>query len=220
MDVSYERFLPVVGHLDRAFHPQRQHAGVNMNRDILPTTESPTYSAQGHAYPARIQPEGGGYLALVVVDPLGRHVEVDTSAAVRHRETGFRTEECRILNSRGVLAFDHYLCLWPGGGNIPEADANMADDVAARVDRIPGTGQRRFRIRQRRLYLVLDADSLDRPAGRLGMVGSHDRHRLSQVPDFVSSQNGLVRHLDAVETVSGYVLGGQHGGNPPDRQSL
>ena len=100
------------------------------------------------------------------------------------------------------------------------ANADMTRHVPARVDRGPSPGKGLLRVGHGRPHLVVDADGLDRPTSRFGMVGGHDRHRLPNVPDFVGGQDGLVRHLDAVETVSGYVLGGQHGGNPPDRQGM
>ena len=109
VDMADERLLAVVGHLDGTAQTQRQHAGMDMHRQILPTSERPADSAQGQAHPARIQPESGCHLAPVVVDPLRRHVQVDTAAPIRYRETGFRTQEGRILDPGGVLPSHHHL---------------------------------------------------------------------------------------------------------------
>ena len=59
---------------------------MHVHREVLAAAERPADPRELQADPFRSEPEGRADLALVDVQPLGRHEEVDTTGSVGHGE--------------------------------------------------------------------------------------------------------------------------------------
>ena len=99
---------------------------------------------------------------------------------------------------------------------VAVADADVAEQVALGVDgRGVGSGGGIGDGGQR---LVVHLDGLGGEPGGLGMIGGHQRHRLTGVADDVSGQDRLVGVLDAEDAGATDVVRGQHGPHTADDQ--
>ena len=99
----------------------------------------------------------------------------------------------------------------PVGVRVAVADRDVAQQVAARVQRRGGRVERALGVGQRLEHLVVDLDLLGRRARGLGVVGGDDRDRLALVADVLPREHGLVGDLQPVGLAAGHVLVGEHG---------
>ena len=235
--VPVEGLLPVVDELDRFAGVQRQHARVDLHRQVLTGTERAAHAGQGQTYLLLGQPQGRGDLALVHVQPLGGHVQVHTAVLGGDRHPRLRSQEGLVLHAHLVLGGHHGVGLGAqplqgllltllGGGHVHErarTDGLVAQPVAALVElgvlgqfalvvheRTVGIQGRPARVADRFQNLVVDLDALHRATGGLRMVGGHDRHRLTLVTHLVEGQHRLVLVLQAIALGPRHVLVGEH----------
>jgi hypothetical protein len=127
--VAVERLLPVVDHLHRTTRAQREHAGVDLHRQVLARPERAADSGQRQPYLLRGQAQARRELVAVDVEPLGGDVEVDAAVLGRHRQPRLRAEESLVLHADLVLAADHDVGRRPV--RVTLADRLVPDDVSA-----------------------------------------------------------------------------------------
>ena len=107
MDVAEEALLAAVRHTHRAAGAQRQQAGVDLQADVLASTECPADSAERQSHLLAGEVEACGDLAAVLVQPLRGDEQVDAGAAgIGHRQRGLQTEERLVLHADLVRALD------------------------------------------------------------------------------------------------------------------
>ena len=211
--VAEERLLPVVEHLHRAAGVQRQQAQVDLQGDVLAGAESAAHARQRDVHVVGREAEGRSDLALVGVEPLRGDEQLDAPVAAGQRQARLGAHEGLILHAHLVVALHLHVA---GGVGVAVADRDVADDVAVGVDGrgVGGCG----RVGDGLQGLVVDDDGLGGPAGGLGMVGGHQRHRFAAVTHHVAGQHPLVGVLEAVGAAAGNVLVGQHGPHAGDGQ--
>jgi hypothetical protein len=214
VDVADERLLAAVDHLDRPARAQREHAGVDLHRDVLAAAERAADAAEHEPHGLRRQREAGGDLVAVDVQPLRRDVEIDAAGAVGHREPGLRPEERLVLHADLVVAADDH-----GGGRLRVAapDDDAAQLVAARMQRRRAGSDRAFGVGHGIERLEVDHDRVGGGAGRLGMVGRDDRDRLALEADVVPRQHRLVGVLEPVGPAARDVGVREHGVDARER---
>ena len=83
VDVAGERLLAVVDDLHRPVGVERQHRGVDLDREVLAAAERAADAREVHPHLLVREPEAGGDLVAVDVEPLRRDVDVDAALAVR-----------------------------------------------------------------------------------------------------------------------------------------
>ena len=215
VDVAEEGLVAQVAHLHRPPGGQRQQAGVDLHAHVLAPAEGATDAAQVQAHVVGGEPEAGGDLVAVLVQPLGRHPQVDAAGAVGHGQARLGPEEGLVLHADLVGALDHHLAVGPGP-DVAVGDHDPADDVALGVDRRGGGGG--VGVHQRRQHLVGDGDGLERPAGRVGVVGRHRGHGLADEAHDVTGEHGLVGRDQPVGGGAGHVVGGDDAGHAGDGQ--
>ena len=71
------------------------------------------------------------HLVAVVVEPLGRHDEVDAAVLGREREPGLGAHERLVLHADLVGALHHHR---PAPAGVALADAQLAEHVAVRME--------------------------------------------------------------------------------------
>ncbi len=174
------------------------------------------------------EPEAGGDLIAVDVEPLSRDVDVDPALAVGNGQAGLRPEEGLVLHAELVDPAHRDLAL---GVRVAVPDHNRAEDVRARV-LAKAVACGRVLLVQGLLFgcplgvddrlerLVLDVDPLRRAAGLLRVLGSDERHRLAEVAHAVARQHRLVGKLEAVGLRARDVAVGEHGVHAGHRQRL
>ena len=106
----------------------------------------------------------------------------------------------------------------PVGVRVAVADRDVAEQVAARVQRRRGGVERRLGVGERLEHLVVDLDLPGRRARGLGVVGGDERDRLALVADVLPGEHGLVLDLQAVGLAAGDVLVGEHRVHARDAQ--
>ena len=166
-------------------------------------------------HPGQVQPDllvrerqAGRDLLAVHMQPLGGHVQVDAAVLGRDRQPRLGPEGGLVLHAGLVVALHPDLGL---GVGIPVHHADVAEDVAPRVE-LAGVGvEGPGHVREGLEDLVLHLDPLRRPAGLLGVLGGDDGHRLAQVPDLLGGQHRLVGELEAVRLLARDVAGQEHG---------
>jgi hypothetical protein len=181
---------------------------VHVHGQVLAAAERAADPGQRQPDPLRRQPERGADLPLVDVQPLGRHVQVDTARAVRDGHPGLRPEECLVLHPHRVLAGDDDL---GGRLGITLADLEVPDQVAAFVQPRRTGAQRRPRVGDRLEDVVAHRDLLRGPAGDLRVVGCYQGDWLALVADHAGGQHRLIGALEPADVSAGDILVGQHG---------
>ena len=111
---------------------------MDLHREVLAPAEGAADPAQVEAGQLEREPQAGGHLALVNVQPLGGDVEVDAAVLGRDRERRLRPEEGLVLHAHLVVAAHHHLGL---GVRVAVADRHAAQQVAARVEGPRAVGQ-------------------------------------------------------------------------------
>ena len=164
----------------------------------------------------RREPEAGGDLLLILVQPLRRDEQLHAVAtAVGHGERSLQPEKGLVLHAQVIGALDHHR---PVDGLVAAHDALVAHDVAVGVDGRVRTVDRTLRVDQRRQQLVLDDDGGKRTAAGVGMIGGDSSHRLTHVPHDIRGEPRLIAADEAVGGLAGHVGGRDDGldpGNPP-----
>ncbi len=107
--VPEEGLLPPVHHPHRPSSVERQQAGVDLHRQVLPGPERATHPGQCQPHLLLRQAEARRDLLPVGVQPLRRHEEIDAAVRRRHRQPRLRAEEGLILHTDLVLADHHDL---------------------------------------------------------------------------------------------------------------
>ena len=215
VDVAEERLLAVVDHPDRAPGVEREHAGMDLHRQVLAAAERPADAAQRQAHLLGRQVQAQGELVAVDVQPLRGDVEVDAALAVRDREARLGAEERLVLHADLVLTGDDDVGVRVG---VAVDDPHVAQDVPRQVELRCVRGHRPLRIGQRLQHVVVDLDRVDRAAGRLRVVGGDDRDRLALVANVLPGEHRLVGALHPVQLATGDVLVGEHRAHARDRQ--
>ena len=208
VDVAEEALRPAVGHAHGPPQPQGQQARVDLQADVLPRSERPADAAQHEPHPVVGEPEAGGDLLAVLVQPLGGDVQLDAeTVVVGNRDRGLEAEEGLVLHADLVRALDDDLA---DGVDVAAADALVAQDVAVGMDRWVIAGDRRLGIEQRLQHLVGDVDGRQRPPARLRMIGGDGGDGLPDVADVVAGEHGLVGGDQPVRLLARHVGGGDH----------
>ena len=245
--VPEEGLLAVVHELDRLAGVQRQHARVDLHRQVLAGTEGAAHTRQGQAHLVLGQPQGRADLLLVHVQPLRGHVQVHTAVLGGHRHPRLGTEEGLVLHPDLVLGGGHRVGFGTQAlerlplalvrprhpGEVAGADRLVAHPVAGLVvllvdlegallvdQRVLGVVRGPPRVADRVQDLVVDLDALHRPARRLRVVGGHHGHCLTLVAHLVVGEYGLVLELQAVALLAGHVLVCEHRRHTGDLQGL
>ncbi len=188
---------------------------MDLHAHVLAPAEGAAHAAEVQAHVVGSEPEAGGDLVAVLVQPLRRHPQVDAAGTVGHGQARLGPEERLILHADLVGALDHHLAV----GRRPDlavGDHDAADDVPLGVDGRCGGGG--VGVHQRRQDLVADRDGLERPAGGVGVVGRHRRHRLTDEAHDVAGEHGLVGRDEPVGGGAGHVVGGHDAGHAGDGQ--
>ena len=211
--VAEERLLAVVEHLHGASGVQRQQAQMYLQRDVLAGAECAAHAGQRDVNVFGRQVERLGNLALVGVQPLGGDEQLHPAVAAGQRQARLGSHEGLVLHAHLVVALHDHV---GGGIGVAVADPHMAEHVAVGVDgRGVGRGGGIGDGGQR---LVVHDDGLGGQAGRLGMVGGHQRHRLAAVAHDVGGEHRLVGVLEAVGALAGDVVGCEDGPHAGDGQ--
>ena len=162
------------------------------------------------------QPEAGGDLLAILVQPLRGDVQLDAGAVVvGDGERRLEAEERLVLHAELVGALDHDVA---GGLGVAAHDALAAQQVAVGMDRRVIAGDRHLGIEQRLEHLVLHHDRGEGPPAGLGVIGGDDRHRLADVPHDAVGEHRLVGGDQPVGELAGHVGGGEHHVHAGDRQ--
>ena len=96
--VADERLLARVDHLHGAARAQREHAGVDLHREVLAPAERAADPAERQPHRLGREAEALRHLVAVDVQPLRRDVQLDAAGAVRHREARLGAEEGLVLH--------------------------------------------------------------------------------------------------------------------------
>ena len=208
MDVAEERLFAPVHHLHRPAGVERQHAGMDLHRQVLASTEGAADAAENEPHPLRLEVERRGQLVSIDVEPLGGDVKVHPAVVGRHREAGLRAQERLVLHPHLVFAPDHHLAL---GVRVAVANRHVTQQVAGPVQLSGGGVERALGVGQRIQHLPVDLDLRRRRTRRLGVIGRDDRHRLALVADVLPGEYRLVGDLQAEGLAAGHVLMGEHG---------
>ena len=185
---------------------EREQRAVDLHREVLATAERAADAREVDADLLRAEVETGRDLVAIDVQPLGRHMDVDTALAVRHGEARLRPEERLVLDPDLVLARHDDVAV---GLRVAVPDHEVPDDVRARVVQVPVPHRRAVRVErlllERVLHvddrlerLVLDRDRRQRLPRLLGMVRGNDRDGLADVAHPVDREHGLVGELEAI----------------------
>ena len=104
---------------------------MDLDRDVLAPAERAADAGQVQPHERRRQGQRRAHLVAVDVQPLRRHVQVDTAVLGREREAGLRAEERLVLHPDLVAAGHDHVGL---EGLLAVADADVAQHVAGRPD--------------------------------------------------------------------------------------
>ena len=228
VDVAGEGLLAVVDDLHGPVGVERQHRGVDLNREVFAAAERAPDAGQVHPHLLVREAEARGDLVAVDVEPLGRDVDVDTPLAVGNRDAGLGPEEGLILAAELVDALDRDVALDLG---VAVPDHDRADDVRPRVVAVAMAGRRPVGMERLLLgrtlgiddeleRLVLDDDRLGGAARLLRMLGGDEGHRLAVVANAVDGEHRLVGELEAVGLAAGNVLVREDGMDARHRHGL
>ncbi len=209
VDVAEERLVAAVDHLHRPAGAQREHARVDLHRDVLAAAERAADAAEREPHALGRQAEAGGDLVAVDVQPLRRDVQIDAAVAVRHRQPGLRAQERLVLHADLVGALDDDVGIRRRG--VAVLDHDRAQEVAAVVQRRRIRRHRPLGVGHGFEHLVVDRDRGGRPARGLRVVGGDDRDRLALVADVAPGEHRLVGELEPVRLAPGHVLVREHG---------
>ena len=207
VDVTDERLAPVVFHLDRPSRAERQHADVDLERDVLAGAERAAHARRVASHLVRLHAEAWVDLLVIDVDPLARGPQIDAALTVRNRQAGLGAEGCLVLGPHLVRALDdEFAARFP----VSAADVHLFED------RTSSNGF--FRIGEGPEGLVFDHDRAHSPARRLPVVRRNERDRLTPIADGAVAQHRLVLMLLAEVGPAWYVFLGEHGAYPCHRQ--
>ena len=107
VDVTEEALRPRVVHAHRPPEPQRQQAGVDLERDVLARAERAAHAGEHEPHLLLRQVEAGRDLLAVLVQPLGGDVQLDAvPAVVGDRQRRLEPEERLVLHADLVGALD------------------------------------------------------------------------------------------------------------------
>ena len=157
--------------------------------------------------------EARGDLIAVLVQPLRGDPQVDAARAVGHGEPRLRPEERLVLHADLVGALDDDVARRRG---VAVGEADVADHVAVGMDRWRVGGC--LGVDQRGQHLVGDGDRVERPAGRVRVVGGYRGHRFAGEAHDVAGEHRLVGREQAVGAGSRHVVGGDDARHAGDRQ--
>ena len=137
------------------------------------------------------QPEAGGDLLAVLVQPLGGDVQLDAAAVVvGHGQRRLEAEERLVLHADLVGALDHDVA---GGVDVTATDALVAEARCRRggsADATPSIAASASSSGSSTSYV--DDDRGQRPPAGLGVVGGHGGDRLADVADDSRGEHRLV----------------------------
>ena len=194
---------------------------MHLQADVLPRPEGAADPTEHEPHLVLGQAEAGGDLAAVLVQPLRGDVQLDAAGAgVGYGDGGLQPEERLVLHPDLVGPLDDDI---PGGVGIAVPDALVAQEVAVRVDRLVGPGDRRLGVEQGVEDLVGDDDRVERPPAGLGVVGGDRRHRLADVAHHVAGEHRLVGGDQPVGRLPRHVVGRDHrlhSRDPPRRRGV
>ena len=206
--VADERLLARVDHLHGSLRAQREHAGVDLHRDVLAPAERAADAAEREPHALGRQPEALCDLVAVDVQPLRRDVQVDAAGAVGHRESRLRSEERLVLHADLVAAAHDDA---RARVRVAAPDLDAAQHVAALVQRRRVRRHRLLGVGHRVEHLVVDRDQVGRAARGLRVLGGDDRDRLALEADVVPREHRLVGVLEPVRLAAGHVRVREHG---------
>ena len=126
VDVAVERLLAAVDHAHGAARREREQAQVDLQRHVLARTERAADAREHQTHLRLGQPEAGGDLAEILVQPLRRDMQGHAAVRVGDRETRFGSERRLVLHPDLVLGLDDHVgpCV-----RIAVHDAHILDDV-------------------------------------------------------------------------------------------
>ena len=160
------------------------------------------------------RPEAGGDLVAVLVQPLGGDPQVDPALAVGHGQPRLGAEERLVLHADLVGALDHHVA----GRRRRRRGSTTMRRITLPSGWIGGGAGGGVGVDQRGQRLVGDLDGVQRPAGGVGVVGRHRRHRLAHEAHDVAGEHRLVGRDEPVGGGAGHVVGGDHAGHAGDGQ--
>ena len=181
---------------------------MHLEADVLARTESSAHTAQDETHLVLGHGEAGGDLFAILVEPLGRDVQLDSvTTAIRHRQCRLETEKGLILHSDLVRALDLDLtddCL------VTRENPLVAEHVPEGMDRGSASVDATFGIGDRLEYLVGDFHRRQSSTAGLRMIGGDRQDRLSEIANDVahSGEHRLVLHDQAVVRLAGHVVSG------------
>ncbi len=106
VDVAEERLAARVHHLHRATRAKGQQAGVDVQAHVLARAERSSDATERQPHLVRRQADALRHLVSIVVQPLGRHDQVDAAVLGRCGEPRLRSHERLILHADVVRAFN------------------------------------------------------------------------------------------------------------------
>jgi hypothetical protein len=142
VDVAVERLLAGVLDLDRPTRREGEQADVDLEADVLAGAERAADAGEGEVDLLERQPEAGGHLGVVDVEPLGGDQQLDAAVLGGHGHAGLRPEEGLVLHADLVGPLDADLA-----GRVRVAVAETAGGGTG--CRPGGSGRRRPRPRGR-----------------------------------------------------------------------
>jgi len=178
---------------------------VDVQAHVLSRAERSTDAAEGQPHLVRRKADAFGHLVAIVVQPLGRHDQVDATVLGRCGEPRLRSHERLVLHADGIRTFDRDRT---ASRRVTVADEQVPEQVAMGMQR--RRCDRRLRIDDRRHDLVVDPDGCGGPTSGVRVIRRHRGYRLAAVPHDVRSEHRLVAHLQAVEGCPGHIFGGEH----------
>ena len=213
--VPEERLLPGVHDLHGPAGAQGEQAGVDVEAHVLPGAERAAHPAEGQPHQLGREAEALRHLVAVVVEPLGRHDEVDAAVLGREREPGLGAHERLVLHADLVGALDHHR---------PAPARRRPCGCAARGTRCRpgwrgGAASAASGVGDRVEDLVVDDDGVAAPVGRC-RGGRRPRPRSARRCSRTTSSTstGWSRCSSPKTLLPGRSVGGEHGRHAGDAE--
>ncbi len=131
--MAEERLDPVVADPHRLPGDPCQQRAVDLQGDVLASTERSADPGEGEPYPVLGDAQTCRDLLAIGVQPLGGDPHVDTAVRRRHHQRGLAAEEGLVLHAHHVGVADLDLAT---GVRVTVPQMDLAEDVAVGMQRI------------------------------------------------------------------------------------
>ena len=181
---------------------------MNLHVDVLAGPESAADAREVQPHLLLGQAEAGRDLLAVHMQPLGRHVQVDSTVFCRDRETGLGSERCLILHGGLVVALHPKVGRGTVGvsmqhTHVPQHVAKLVQPWRARTQRLLHVGEDPQR-------LVLDGDPRDGASRECGRLRRYHGNGFAVIANDRVREHRLIVEVEAEAVLAWNVTGKQH----------